>query len=62
MIVAQDADKIFYEAIRDISVGEELLVWYGSSYDLYMGIPTGIKTSEERCYGPKSEGMFLEFL
>ena len=44
--VVQDGDQIFYEACRDIFDGEELMVWYGSSYDLYMGIPTGMKSPE----------------
>lgn len=39
----QDNDHLYYEASRDIYCGEELLVWYGKSYEMYMGIPVGIK-------------------
>ena len=35
---------LYFEATRDIAVGEELLVWYDESqYDVYMGIPTGYR-------------------
>ncbi|XP_031569067.1 uncharacterized protein LOC116303633 [Actinia tenebrosa] len=30
---------IYYRTMRDIHVGEELLVWYDNSYPQYMGIP-----------------------
>ena len=44
LVLVQDGDQLFYESCRDILHGEELLVWYGNSYDMFMGIPTGIKT------------------
>ena len=44
LILLQDGDQLFYESSRDILHGEQLLVWYGSSYDMFMGVPTGIKT------------------
>jgi hypothetical protein len=37
--VFQYQDSIYYRVVRDIHVGEELLVWYGDSYPQYMGIP-----------------------
>ena len=41
LVLVQDGDQIFYECCRDISLGEELLVWYGDCYVLAMGIPVG---------------------
>jgi len=35
--------EIFYEAARDIPEGKELLVWYGETYNMFMGIPIGLK-------------------
>ena len=35
---------LYFESIRDVAVGEELLVWYDElQYDIYMGIPVGFK-------------------
>ncbi|XP_052788654.1 PR domain zinc finger protein 12-like [Mya arenaria] len=31
--------SIFYRATKDIPRGKELLVWYGRTYKLYMGLP-----------------------
>ena len=42
LALVQDGDQLFYECCRDISMGEELLVWYGNSYVLSMGIPVGL--------------------
>lgn len=44
LVLVQDGDQLFYESCRDILHGEELLVWYGNNYHMFMGIPTGIKT------------------
>ena len=44
LVLVQDGDHLFYESCRDILNGEELLVWYGNNYHMFMGIPTGIKT------------------
>ena len=44
LVLVQDGDQLFYELCRDILHGEELLVWYGNHYHMFMGIPTGIKT------------------
>ena len=43
LVLVQDGDQIFYECCRDISMGEELLVWYGDCYFQTMGIPVGLK-------------------
>lgn len=37
--VFQHQRTIYYRAVRDVSQGTELLVWYGGQYTLYMGIP-----------------------
>ncbi|XP_053380239.1 PR domain zinc finger protein 12-like [Mercenaria mercenaria] len=37
--IVQIGTKIFYRAIKEIERGQELLVWYGDTYTLYMGIP-----------------------
>ncbi|XP_069121026.1 PR domain zinc finger protein 12-like [Argopecten irradians] len=37
--VVQAGKDIYYRALRDIEPEEELLVWYGRSQNLYMGIP-----------------------
>lgn len=35
---------LYFESVRDIPIGEELLVWYDDlQYDLYMGIPIGFR-------------------
>lgn len=34
---------MFYQACKDITAGKELLVWYGSSYDMFFGVPIGVK-------------------
>lgn len=35
-----DDGQIFYQALRDIQIGEELLVYYGDQYADYLGINT----------------------
>ena len=35
---------LYFESVRDVPVGEELLVWYDDlQYDIYMGIPVGFR-------------------
>ena len=46
LVLLQDGDQLYYESCREIIHGEELLVWYGNRYHMFMGIPTGIKTAE----------------
>ena len=44
LTLIQDGEQLFYESSREILYGEEMLVWYGNRYHMFMGIPTGIKT------------------
>ena len=40
----QHGDCLYFESVRDVGVGEELLVWYDDlQYDIYFGIPVGYK-------------------
>ena len=48
LVLVQDGDQLFYESCREIVHGEELLVWYGNRYHMFMGVPTGIKTSPRK--------------
>ena len=41
-LVQQDS-LLYYQATRAITEGQELKVWYGDQYRLYMGIPLSIK-------------------
>ena len=39
---------LYFEGVRDIVAGEELLVWYDDmQYDIYMGIPVGYRGKAE---------------
>ncbi|XP_057293100.1 PR domain zinc finger protein 12-like [Hydractinia symbiolongicarpus] len=38
-IVQHGNEKIFYYALKDIPPNQELLVWYGSNVDMFLGIP-----------------------
>ena len=44
--LVQDGDQLYYECCRDIFRGEELLVWYGNSFTLSMGIPVGLNVDD----------------
>lgn len=48
LTVLQEDGEIFYEAMREISAGEELLVWYGNDYERYMDLPIGYKALNRR--------------
>ena len=48
LVLLQDGDQLYYESCREITHGEELLVWYGNCYHMFMGIPTGIKTAPRK--------------
>ena len=40
--LTQINESLYFVATRDISIGEELLVWYDETqYGVYMGVPTG---------------------
>lgn len=32
--------RIYYRLLRDINIGEEILVWYDECYQQFMGVPT----------------------
>ena len=42
-LIQQDC-SLYYQATRMIKEGEELRVWYGDGYTLFMGIPLAINT------------------
>lgn len=42
-LIQQDC-SLYYQATRMIKEGEELRVWYGDAYTLFMGIPLAINT------------------
>lgn len=42
-------NELYYQASKDISPGQELLVWYGDSYLKFMGIPVGCQTRPLTC-------------
>lgn len=42
-------NELYYQASKDISPGQELLVWYGDSYLKFMGIPVGCQTRPLAC-------------
>lgn len=39
----QYCGNIYYRAFRNISVGQELLVWYDDKYQQHMGLPLNIQ-------------------
>lgn len=39
--------QIYYESCKEISPGQELLVWYGDCYLQFLGIPLSLKGSAE---------------
>lgn len=48
LVVKQRDGQIFYEVCDVIEPNKELLVWYGEDYELYLGIPTGLKLTDEK--------------
>ena len=47
MAAFQYGQNIYYRSFRDISAGEELLVWYSDSYLKHFGIPLNLKDAEQ---------------
>lgn len=43
----QEEHVLYYEATHLITEGEELKVWYGEGYRMFMGIPLGIKSGSD---------------
>lgn len=51
--------EIYYESCKEITPGQELLVWYGDCYSQFLGIPISLKgTAEEKRTPQRSEGQF----
>ncbi|XP_041369780.1 PR domain zinc finger protein 12-like [Gigantopelta aegis] len=40
--------NIFYRAIKDIPPKQELLVWYGASFNMYMGLPCSAQHTKDQ--------------
>ncbi|XP_026544621.1 PR domain zinc finger protein 14 [Notechis scutatus] len=52
----QCQDQIYYESCKEITPGQELLVWYGDCYSQFLGIPISLKgTAEEKQTPQRSE-------
>ncbi|KAL5264029.1 hypothetical protein ACHWQZ_G005203 [Mnemiopsis leidyi] len=49
MAAFQHLGQIYFRACRTISPGEELLVWYGDEYKLYLGLPLLIDSNKGGC-------------
>ncbi|KAM4534074.1 PR domain zinc finger protein 14 [Odontesthes bonariensis] len=47
LTAVQVQGQIFYEACKEISPGQELLVWYGDCYTQFLGIPLTLKGPRE---------------
>ncbi|KAL9962413.1 hypothetical protein ACROYT_G031514 [Oculina patagonica] len=47
LVLVQQECSLYYEATRLITEGEELKVWYGDAYSVFMGIPLGLKCGPE---------------
>ena len=43
LALVQQESFLYYQATRAITEGQELKVWYGDQYRLFMGIPLSIK-------------------
>lgn len=47
LVAIQIQGQIYYDVCRDIDPDSELLVWYGDTYQQFMGIPMGVKDTEK---------------
>ncbi|KAF4075803.1 hypothetical protein AMELA_G00222970 [Ameiurus melas] len=59
VVAVQRAGRIYYETCREVRPLQELLVWYGDTYTLYMGIPMCLREEgeeEEEQDGDSAEG------
>ena len=57
-------NELYYQVSKDITPGQELLVWYGDSYLKFMGIPVGYQTRPLSCTGKSqitNKGIFILF-
>ena len=62
LTAVQVQGQIFYEACKEISPGQELLVWYGDCYTQFLGIPLTLKgPREDSNTVPSAEGQNLTF-
>lgn len=62
LIAVQVQGQIFYEACKEIRLGQELLVWYGDCYMQFLGIPLTLKDPrEDNTVLPPAEGQNLTF-
>lgn len=62
LVAVQVQGQIFYEACKEITPGQELLVWYGDCYIQFLGIPLTLKDPREDSNAvPPSEGQDLIF-
>ncbi|XP_031551340.1 PR domain zinc finger protein 14-like [Actinia tenebrosa] len=43
MSVVQQGREIYYEATKNIYKGDELMVWYGRNYEMFMGVPMALR-------------------
>ncbi|CAH6777288.1 PR domain zinc finger protein 14 [Phodopus roborovskii] len=47
LAAVQHQGQIFYESCREIHQNQELLVWYGNSYEKFLEIPTSLQVTEQ---------------
>ena len=60
LCLVQTGLNIFYEACADIRQGDELRVWYGDDYSLFMGIPIGLKANLATINGINEQGSLAQ--
>ena len=66
--LVQHADNnIFYYALKDIAPNQELLVWYGTTVEMFLGIPQHgtsrtAKLKQKLCKVNESSKLLLYFL
>ncbi|XP_076780088.1 PR domain zinc finger protein 14 [Arvicanthis niloticus] len=47
LAAVQHQGQIFYESCKDIHQNQELLVWYGNSYEKFLDIPMNLQVTEQ---------------